>query len=176
MSISWSKLDAKSRGGGEFIGPLAVRAAGPEVVAVAALAVTVLVPLGSWDALPETIPTHFNLSGTPHGWGDRSTLLVLPGLSIVAFLGLSLLVRVPHLYNYPVQITEENRERQYALARLLVRALRAEILVAFACLEWGVVVAALGRTPTIPVLPMLASLMLIFLTVAAYLYAAARGR
>ncbi|MDR2118288.1 MAG: hypothetical protein LBP25_01955 [Tannerellaceae bacterium] len=43
--------------------------------------------------------------------------------NIIMYVGLTLLLLIPHLYNYPVPVTEENKEQLYAcgveLAKLL---------------------------------------------------------
>ena len=74
--------------------------------------------------LPDTIPTHYNAFGEVVGWGNKSTILLLYGVNLVMYIGLTILERYPQLYNYPVQITENNIRIQYLLARILITSLK----------------------------------------------------
>jgi uncharacterized membrane protein len=87
--------------------------------------------LSSYDSLPETIPTHFNLSGQADGFGKRSSIFLLPAITSALFFGLTLLNRFPHVFNYPVEINETNAEHQYRLATRLLRWLKTWIVILF---------------------------------------------
>jgi uncharacterized membrane protein len=54
------------------------------------------VPLGyllsTYGSLPETIPTHFNASGKPDGFGGRSTVWITSGMLAAVSVGLFVLV------------------------------------------------------------------------------------
>jgi uncharacterized membrane protein len=81
--------------------------------------------------LPATIPTHFNASGQVDKYGDKSTLLFLSFLVTIIYFGLSQLNKYPHIFNYPQKITEDNAERQYAIATKMLRLLKLAILIIF---------------------------------------------
>ena len=72
----------------------------------------------AWPKLPATVPTHFGISGQADNWGSKSTLLILPLIGVLLFAGMSVLEAFPHVYNYPVQLTEENVAQQYRIAGL----------------------------------------------------------
>ena len=81
--------------------------------------------------LPDTIPTHYNALGEVDEWGRKSTILLLYGVSLVMYIGLTVLERYPQLYNYPVQITEKNIRIQYLLARILITSLKLGVTCIF---------------------------------------------
>src|SRR5690606_39344895 len=58
-----------------------------------------------WPSLPEPIPVHFGLDGTPDRWGSRATWWLLPGLAVFLTVFLGALGRWstsrPHLVNLP---------------------------------------------------------------------------
>ena len=117
-----------------------------EAAALAGLALAVGSVLRSWGELPERVPTHFGLSGRPDAWSGRGSVLALPVLSVVLYGALTLVQRLPgRWYNYPVRITEENRERQERLARDLILWLKAALMGLFAHLTLGVLRTALGE-------------------------------
>ena len=62
-----------------------------EVVAFLALVLLVGVTVKYYGDLPETIATHFGLSGEPNGWGPRGVVLVMPIVGAFLFLTLTAL-------------------------------------------------------------------------------------
>jgi uncharacterized membrane protein len=85
----------------------------------------------NYSNLPSSIPTHFDFVGRPDGFGDKSTIFVLPVLCSVLYLGMTILNRFPHIFNYPTKITNQNAERQYAIATRLIRYLKLIIVLTF---------------------------------------------
>jgi uncharacterized membrane protein len=81
--------------------------------------------------LPDTIPIHFNVSGKADSYGNKLTLLGLPVLATIIYLGLTQLNKYPHLFNYMTTITEDNAEKQYTIATRMLRLLKLAILVIF---------------------------------------------
>lgn len=77
-----------------------------------ALAMSVVL-LASYPSLPETIPIHFNVAGKADGWGPRSAILMLVGVFTVLASAITWLSFRPHLFNYPVEVTEENAQAVY---------------------------------------------------------------
>ena len=92
------------------------------------------------------------------------------------YIGLTILNRYPHIFNYPVEITEQNAVRQYEIARSLLCALKAEIVWIFTYIEWRTIQVAsdqaVGLSPLF--LPIL--LVLIFGTIGLSLFRAYRAR
>lgn len=66
---------------------------------IASLAITIVrIP-----QLPDTIPTHFDINGTPNGWGSPASLLALPIIILIANAIISLVVHAvdPKYWNRP---------------------------------------------------------------------------
>lgn len=82
-------------------------------------------------SLPDVVATHFNLNGEADAHGSKISLLLLPVFPVLATIGMNWLIRYPHLFNYPVKITEENALRQYTLAIRLIRWLIVVINLLF---------------------------------------------
>jgi immunity protein, SdpI family len=47
-----------------------------------------------WNALPETVPIHFDASGEPNGWGGKATEFVLIGAGFFVYFLMLLLRRI----------------------------------------------------------------------------------
>lgn len=95
-----------------------------EALAAVCLLYAVVQIIVVYPQLSESVPIHFDMQGTVDGWGKKSTILLYPLISLFIFSGMTVLNRYPHLFNYPVPITESNAEKQYQLAKSLVSALK----------------------------------------------------
>jgi uncharacterized membrane protein len=80
---------------------------------------------------PDIIPIHFSASGEADGFGNKLTLLVLPVIATVILIILTQLNKYPHIFNYPVDITDENAEKQYINATRMIRVLKVSIVLIF---------------------------------------------
>jgi hypothetical protein len=87
--------------------------------------------LSVFQGLPAEIPVHFNASGSPDAYGSKAQVWVLLLICTVLSLGLGLLNRYPHTFNYPVQITPANAEFQYKLAVQLMRQTKLALVLVF---------------------------------------------
>ncbi len=109
------------------------------------IAVTVLYVIRSYASLPETIPIHFNAQGEADNWGNKATIFLLPGISFVLFISLYFLNKVPHLFNLPVKITEENARRIYPLARTMMAIINFQVVLMFSYATWQTIQTAQGN-------------------------------
>jgi uncharacterized membrane protein len=80
---------------------------------------------------PATIPIHFNASGQANNYGSKATILILPIIGSIIYLGISQLNKYPHIFNYATEITAANAEKQYTIATRTLRILQLFILVLF---------------------------------------------
>jgi uncharacterized membrane protein len=88
-------------------------------------------PLINYFDLPEIIPIHFNGAGKADGFGNKTHIFVLPIISTLLFIGLTILNKRPHIFNYPSQITKENAVHQYTNATRMMRVLKLVIVLLF---------------------------------------------
>jgi uncharacterized membrane protein len=88
-------------------------------------------PLINYFDLPEIIPIHFNGAGKADGFGNKTHIFILPIISTLLFIGLTILNKHPHIFNYPSQITKENAVDQYTNATRMMRVLKLVIVLLF---------------------------------------------
>ena len=117
-----------------------------EVLAASGLLFHIVLIARVWASLPSTIPVHYGLSGQPDAWGGKIELLELPVVSILLYLGLTLLARYPDKLNYPWTITERNAEQQYRLAKSLVGAVKGLLVWLFIAISWQTIQVAMGQS------------------------------
>lgn len=88
------------------------------------------------DRLPARIPTHFDAAGNANSWGSPFALLTLPAVALGVYLLLTVTARFPSTFNYPVEVTAENRPRLEALTVDLLAWLKTEIVCLSAAITW----------------------------------------
>ena len=85
-----------------------------------------------WKQLPERIPTHYGFDGQPTAWGGRVSVVIMPLACLLLYVLMTLSRIMPEsMYNSPVRLTEENRERQLALSRELLSVIKCCLLLSF---------------------------------------------
>jgi len=98
----------------------------------------------SYSSLPDTIPTHFNAAGEADGFGRKASIVGLPLIATLLYIGLTLLNRVPHIFNFPTPVTPDNALRQYTNATRMIRYLKLILVLVFAGISFQTIQQANG--------------------------------
>jgi len=109
-----------------------------EIAAILGLIAMWTLAVTAYINLPEIIPTHFGINGKADDWGNKTSIFILPAISSVLIIGLTILNRYPHIFNYPVNVTKENAMQLYHKATILIRIIKVFIVVLFLFIEWQV--------------------------------------
>jgi uncharacterized membrane protein len=137
-----------------------------EVIGWIALLIIWVLTITSYSNLPDTIPTHYNGAGQVDGFGGKGNILTLPLLATVLFIGLTILNKFPHIFNYPTNITEENAFRQYTNATRMIRYLKCIIVVVFGLIAFKTIRSASGQSDGLGVWFLPLAIGLIFISLA----------
>ena len=119
--------------------------------------------VSSYSSLPETIPIHYNGAGKANGFGGKAFILLVPIVATLLFIGLTVLNKFPHVFNYPVVITQDNAADQYSNATRLVRYFKIIVVCILGLLSFKTVQYAMGAKDFIGIwfLPLSMGLMFI---------------
>jgi uncharacterized membrane protein len=109
------------------------------------LGVYLLVASVLFQQLPERVPTHFGVGGTPDAFGSRMSVWVLPAIAVVMVLVFRVLSNYPHHFNLPVKITPENAEIEYRKAIRLMQMMSISLILVFLILTIQTSRVALGH-------------------------------
>jgi len=127
--------------------------------------------------LPDSVPQHFNAHGEPDSWGSKGVIFLGPGIAIgTYFLFYFILKMSPESYNYPVKITEENKDYQYALSRILLKVTNLWTMVLMAFITWAIIAEAGGIRGAMNPVVLWTIIGSLFLVIAAYIYLARKAR
>ena len=103
-----------------------------------------------WWHIPQEVPMHFNAAGQIDRWGSKAELLILPVIAWLLYLLMTVVEQFPGAWNTGVKVTEENRERVYALLGHMLSTLKFLIMVMFA---WITLWCALAKPLPVWFLP-----------------------
>jgi len=149
-----------------------------EAIGLAALAVLCWITwraLYGPDPLPDRIPTHFDLAGSPNGWGPPSTLLFLPAVALGVYLLISVVAQFPAAFHYPVRVTPANYSRLQAISLQMIAWLKVDLACLFTWIQWSIIqVVRNGRGGLSPALVPL-FLAIVFATAIAHIVAMFRA-
>ncbi len=102
-----------------------------DIASFASLVFLIALPFLYYADLPDTIPIHYGVDGKADDYGSKLTIFLLPAIGALLFAGLTILNKYPHHFNYPHEITEENKEKSYRSAQSMIRALKLLITLIF---------------------------------------------
>lgn len=129
------------------------------LILIALWAITII----NYSSLPDTIPTHFNAAGEADGFGTKVSIIALPVIATLLFIGLTVLNRYPQSFNYPTTMTKDNALRQYTLATRMLRYLKLVLVLVFGGIEVMTIQNATGKGAGLGVWFLPLTLVLIFL-------------
>ena len=133
------------------------------------------VTLLNYSSLPGKIPIHFNLEGVTDGFSSKISILIWPALATVLCLGLTLLARLPHIFKYPVEITQENAPTLYARTSKTAGYISLTTVMAIGLVQLNMIHFAIGETDKLwPFSPI--AFALIFIPLILFLSRLFRGR
>jgi uncharacterized membrane protein len=145
------------------------------------LALTTYTVLSRYASLPDRVPVHFGISGTPDRWGSKSELFVLValvwGLTILFYaiaLAMPRLARNPQYLNIPrkeefLKLPPEKQAVFWELLQEFMAGMAVSVNLIFYLIIQGTLRIIDGRTVTLPARNLFVGLAVLFLLMVLYL-------
>ncbi|ANU25479.1 DUF1648 domain-containing protein [Planococcus versutus] len=124
----------------------------------------VLYVITKFGSTPAQVPVHYDGTGKVDSWGSKSELFILPLVGVFLWIGMTILEKYPHTYNY-LNLKEDNRETQYKNGRLMVNVLKNEIVILFSFIIVQDIRIAIGTAEGLGIFFVPIYLVIIFSTV-----------
>jgi uncharacterized membrane protein len=116
-----------------------------EIVSISCYVFLIIMLVIYYPDLPKSVPTHYNAAGVPDGFGSKTSIIILPVIGVFVYALLTFAQRVPHLFNFPVPLNEQNYRRQYDNALLMMKILKLIITVQFLYITLVTIETGLGH-------------------------------
>ena len=131
------------------------------VITLATFVGTIVYLFSSWTIIPSEIPAHYNAVGEVDRWGGKGEILILPITALLMWVGMTVLEKFPHVYNY-MNLTKDNARAQYLNGRLLINVLKNEFVLLFSYITWKSIQIAIGENDSLGVWFLPVFLLIIF--------------
>jgi len=129
-----------------------------------------IISISSFGYLPDEIPIHYNGLGEVDAYGDKETIFILPLIATLLFIMLSIFSKFPHTFNYSVEITKENAEKQYKNAINLIRLLKIAVLLIFIFINYKTIQIALEKNKNLGIWFLPVAILFLFTLITYNLY------
>lgn len=110
-----------------------------------------------WSSIPGEIPGHYNAAGEINRITGKGSLISLYIITLIMYLGMTGLEKIPQMWNTGVKITKENKDRIYRILKNLMKTSKLFVVVIFTFIT---IVSAMAKPLPIWFTP--ASLTLLF--------------
>jgi hypothetical protein len=107
-----------------------------EIVVLLVLIAFWIVTFLKFQELPVTPGANRPLETDAGNIDAKGWMFFLPVICSVFYLGMTILNKYPHMFNYPTKITNQNAEEKYAVATRLIRYLKFILVPAFFLVAW----------------------------------------
>lgn len=87
-----------------------------------------------WRDIPDRIPGHYNAAGVVDRWGKKGELLVVPIISWIMYIGMTLVECFPHIWNTGARVTKQNEARVYRIIKNLIGTMKLLFVLNFTSL------------------------------------------
>ncbi len=146
-------------------------------LSILGLAAHILLVAYHYNQLPDRIPIHFDITGTPDSYGSKGTIWLLVGLATAMYFFMRYVASVSaDKYNYPVKITPANAKQQYLISRRMLYLLNTGMVVLFLLISWGIIQTAKGQMNGLGTWFLVATLFLTFAPIVYSLIAANKSK
>lgn len=143
-----------------------------DIIGAACVLIMVILPAIHYGSLPDDVPTKFGADGLPTSYSPKPLVWLLPFFGLITWVGMYVLNKYPHIFNYTVKITQENAHIQYQLATRFIRVLNTMIAVTFAYLTQEMIFTSLGEQTGIGAWFLPVFMLVMFGSIIFYLFAA----
>ncbi|SDL94122.1 DUF1648 domain-containing protein [Chryseobacterium taihuense] len=102
-----------------------------DIINLALLMILWWITIKNYKILPPVIPTHFDFEGKADRFGNKKFVYLMPIFGAVAYLGFTTVLNYPEAVNFPVEITDQNRDHQISIMIFFMKWLLTLVLIIF---------------------------------------------
>ncbi|AWK03199.1 hypothetical protein HYN56_02775 [Flavobacterium crocinum] len=93
------------------------------LIALSIFSIYILLLFSNYSEIPETVASHIDITGKVDGYSHKNALWISSIVNLFILVVLGLLIKNPKYANYPVELTDENRENVYKKMQLFLAAI-----------------------------------------------------
>lgn len=102
---------------------------------------TILFLIVIWSKIPDKVPMHNDFAGNTDRWGSKLEIIILPIITWIIYIFITIIEKFPQIWNTGVEVTEENKERVYSILLHLISTIKFIVVCVFTYLTVQTAVA-----------------------------------
>lgn len=114
------------------------------LIALIAIAITVIYIAIKWSSVPDTIPTHFDALGRADDQGSKWLVLIFPAIAYVVVSLFNFFKKHPEWANYPSRVNESNANEFWKINREILSILTSSSIIFFSIAAFDFISSAIG--------------------------------
>lgn len=87
--------------------------------------------LMKWNQIPDQIPAHYNFAGEIDRYDSKTSILIVPVLTVFLFAMLTTIVHIPSMWNMPFEVSEGAKEKIKIAIQNMLLTMRCFITMMF---------------------------------------------
>ena len=95
----------------------------------------------TWSKIPDKVPMHHDFAGNTDRWGSKLEIIILPVITWIMYVFMTIIEKFPQAWNTGVKVTEENKERVYSTLLDLISTIKFIMVCMFAYLTVQIALA-----------------------------------
>lgn len=92
----------------------------PYLTGISVLLVYSTILYMNYNSIEDVVPTNINYTGEIDSYGNKRQLWITSFVNLILILFIGFLIKNPHIPNYPIEITEENKNKVYYKMQLFL--------------------------------------------------------
>ena len=92
--------------------------------------------ISNYGKISDTVATHIDYSGNPDGYGEKYNLIIALLVNAILLVVLAFIIKNPKYANYPIEITDENRNSVYEKMRYFMAILFIVVPIIFSIMTY----------------------------------------
>lgn len=92
---------------------------------------TVLFLIVIWSKIPDKVPMHHDFAGNTDRWGAKLEIIILPIITWIMYIFITITEKFPQVWNTGVKVTEENKEQVYSILLHLISTIKFIVVCVF---------------------------------------------
>jgi len=102
-----------------------------DIISFALVILLFWITFKNYKTLPAIISTHFDLEGKADRFGNKKFAFLMPVFGMIVYLFFFIMLNYPETTNFPVEITENNKDHQILITTCFMKWLLMLVLVIF---------------------------------------------
>lgn len=129
-----------------------------------------------WKEAPDIVPTHFNFKGQVDNYGSKNIVFLLLVIAVICYVGMTVVSKYPKIYNYCIEITPENKEKQYLIAQTCIKLLNLEMVTIFLYIQLKIGTMMISGNESLSIVIVPITLIVLTATIGIYVWQSIKNK